>query len=369
MADLDSRLTAFEKENFVHWNEAGDVGGIWGKRWTDVPGWEGGTAGIYGDLKLRAHQHGIKNLEPASWGIREPIRLGHFMWKIIKMPAFFHRNIIDAFRFVFESMVKEVSGVPENSLGTITQSFGAVGQEADYPGIYKESGKNVTIKTCEFRSSLARKIVDYWIGGISDRETGIGTLYGKDIPYVRSAYSASFIYVILGIQGRPEDIEFSCIFHECWPLKEVVGHFGTVTLGDAGSVSDVDIEMSGIYQRGPEVDILAQFMVAAYGIYSESANDQTLPSWTYNLFFNWGMTPEGKQQMEKALSVNHHKGIQMYIDDTNDESQVSWTNELVSKRDYVQQIIGEQAKISSVYGVDKAMERALTPWVQRKSNF
>lgn len=368
MADLDSRLSAFAKEYFVDYREEGYVGNTWGVRYR-IPGWEAGTAGLYGDARLGASMHGIKNLEPASWGLREPMRLGHFMWKIIKMPSFFHRDVIEAFRFVFEDMVKEVSGIPENSLGSITQQFGAVGQSADYPGIYQEGGKEVTIKTCEFRGSLCRKIVEYWIGGISDRETGCGTMYGKDIPFVRSAYTASFLYVILGHQCRPEDIEFACIYHDCWPTKEVNGYLSTVTLGDAGSVSDVDITLSGIYQRGPEVDILAQVMVAAFGLYSETALDQTLPSWTYNLYFNYA--DKNRDKFEQAISISHKNRINMYLTATKDQpSDITWTPELVQLRDKVQSYIGPEdgeMRVKSELNFNKAYERALTTWNDREN--
>ena len=143
---LAERLSDFTKTHFIDYRPEGYVGNSWGTRYL-VPGWEGATAGIYGDVRLGASQQGIKNLEPASWGIREPLRLGHFMWLILKMPAFFHREIVDVFRFVFQDMVKEVSGIPQNSIGVITQQFGAVGQSADYPGIYQEQGKEVTVKT------------------------------------------------------------------------------------------------------------------------------------------------------------------------------------------------------------------------------
>lgn len=375
---LAERLSDFTKTHFIDYRPEGYVGNSWGTRYL-VPGWEGATAGIYGDVRLGASQQGIKNLEPASWGIREPLRLGHFMWLILKMPAFFHREIVDVFRFVFQDMVKEVSGIPQNSIGVITQQFGAVGQSADYPGIYQEQGKEVTVKTCEFRGSLTRKLMDYWVGGISDRETGFSTMYGKDIPFVRSAYSASFLYVILGAQGRVEDIEYACIFHECWPSDEVTSHLSTVTLGDAGSVSDVDIKLSGIFQRGPEVDILAQLMVAAFGVYSETALDQTLPSWAYNLYF--GYADANREAFRRAISVSHKDRIQMYIEDTKDSpSEISWTQELYDLREGVQNILGSEdspVRLTNAYlgddkdryatAFDKAYDRARTPWTERSN--
>lgn len=375
---LAERLSDFTKTHFIDYRPEGYVGNSWGTRYL-VPGWEGATAGIYGDIRLGASQQGIKNLEPASWGIREPLRLGHFMWLILKMPAFFHREIVDVFRFVFQDMVKEVSGIPQNSIGVITQQFGAVGQSADYPGIYQEQGKEVTVKTCEFRGSLTRKLMDYWVGGISDRETGFSTMYGKDIPFVRSAYSASFLYVILGAQGRVEDIEYACIFHECWPSDEVTGHLSTVTLGDAGSLSDVDIKLSGIFQRGPEVDILAQLMVAAFGVYSETALDQTLPSWAYNLYF--GYADANREAFRRAISVSHKDRIQMYIEDTKDSpSEISWTQELYDLREGVQNILGSEdspVRLTNAYldndkdryatAFDKAYDRARTPWTERSN--
>lgn len=357
MANINDRLSEFSKKYLIEYQNNADntglghVGSSWGERLNDVPGWEYGTAGMYGDIRLGRRQVGIKNLEPASLALVEPLRLGHFLWKCIKIPPFFHPKVVDVFRFVFEGMVKEVSGIPQNTISVITQNFGPVGAAVDYPGIYQESGKEVTIKTTEVRASVVRKMLNYWIGGMSDRETGIGTLYGKNIPYAKSNYAASFIYVVSGITGRVEDIEYACIYHECFPTSEVTSHMSTVTLGDAGSVGDVDITLTGIYQVGPEVDILAQFCVAAWGIYSESAENQTLPTWTYNLYFNYAQTEEGLTAMKRNFSVKHHDNIETYlhrVQETSGDrnaSKLSWTDDILKLRWQTPSGLGPQAII------------------------
>lgn len=376
---IENRLSEFSKKYLVEYQGGfgqegkGHVGNSWGERLNDVPGWEYGTAGMYGDIRLGRQQVGIKNLEPASLALIEPLRLGHFLWKCIKIPAFFHPKVIDVFRFVYEGMVKEVSGIPANQISVITQSFGPVGASADYPGIYQEQGKEVTIKTMEVRSSVARKMQDYWIGGLSDRETGIGTMYGKNIPYARSNYSASFLFVVSGITGRVEDIEYACIWHECFPTQELSGYLSTITLGDVGSVSDVDITLTGIFQRGAEVDIFAQFMVAAWGIYSENAENQTLPTWAYNLYYGYAQDSANRDKMITNFSVKHHDRINVFLnkvaDDNNGDrnaSKLTWTEDLLNLRWNAadgtkgpQEIIGPEGadnRVSSILTFDKAFE-------------
>lgn len=264
-----------------------------------IIGYESVTRKPMGDVINNMNtQLGLRSFDPTFVDAQEPIRMGKFIVKTLKIPAFFDPVMARLMKFVFEDNVKQISGIPENQLDTISQTNGANRTESDFPGSYKQSGKDLSLTTIEYAGGVVRKLINYWIYGISDRDTTIAHMYGKNLPFVRSSYSASFLYVMLGPTARPTDIEFNCAFHECWPTKEVGGYLSSNTLGDAGSVSDVEVNFTGMYQNCNELDILGQLITASYGLYSESALGQTLPAYIYATYFG-KMFASGSDSWEK----------------------------------------------------------------------
>jgi len=269
----------------VNVNEDGSaVHGIQGyKPHDDWVGFEQTTVGIASDVLNRINtQNGIQPVDPAVIAAREPFRVGRFMVKWVKAPPFFPDMAVRYLRFIFEDMVRDVAGIPENSIDAISQTNGATRQEVSYPGIYKETGSKLTLKVYETQGSVVRKFLDYWISGISDRKTGVCHMYGAKMRAVLPNMAGSFLYVLLGPSCRPEDIEFACMLHECWPAGEKVSQNVSGGIGEAGSGSELDIEFSGIYDRGPEIDIFARKIVHSYNLYGQSFLNQLLPSYMYD---------------------------------------------------------------------------------------
>lgn len=323
-----------------------------------VIGFENTTRGPGGpfDNKLTTQQ-GLQSFDAASLNIREPFRMGRFIFKIVKIPPFFDSSMIGYMRFVLEDNIKQVSGIPENSIDTISQTNGATRIESDFPGNYKQSAKELTVQTIEYAGGVVRKFVNYWMGGISDRETTIGHLYGANLPFVRSSYSASFLYTILGPTARPTDIEFNAMFHECWPTKEVGGYLGSNTLGDVGGVSDVEIPLTGLYQNSPEVDILGQLIAAGYGLYSESALNQTMPAYIYQTYFGKSMDSDSARI---ALSIQQTHRLKDMAENGNKNS-IPYTSDVQAMRNKVLNIaykgdLEASTTIENAYSYADALE-------------
>ncbi|MGL4949656.1 MAG: hypothetical protein ACRC5M_04680 [Anaeroplasmataceae bacterium] len=261
------------------------VGGIAGwkpdaKEWL---GYETTTVGPAGNVLNRLNtQNGLQSADPMVMAAREPFRVGRFLVKWLKAPPFFQDMAVKYLRWIFEDMVMEVSGVPENSLEKIDIQNGAVQATTSYPGMYRESGNSVTLKVRECAGSPVRKFLDYWISAVSDRKTGVCHLYGAKMRAVLPNMAGSIIYVLLGPTCRPEDIEFSCMWHEIMPYSEKSSHMNSGGIGDAGSGVDMDIEFSGQYDRGPEIDLFARKIVEGYNLYGQSYLNQLLPSYMYD---------------------------------------------------------------------------------------
>jgi len=246
-------------------------------------GYETTTVGPAGNVLNRLNtQNGLQSADPMVMAAREPFRVGRFLVKWVKAPPFFPDLAVKYLRWIFEDMVMEVSGVPENSIDKIDIQNGAVHATTSYPGIYHESGNSVTLKVRECAGSPVRKFLDYWISGVSDRKTGVCHMYGAKLRAVLPNMAGSILYVLLGPTCRPEDIEFACMWHEIMPYSEKASHMNSGNIGDAGSGVDMDVEFSGQYDRGPEIDLFARKVVEGYNLYGQSYLNQLLPSYMYD---------------------------------------------------------------------------------------
>jgi hypothetical protein len=258
------------------------MGGITGKKETWL-GYEQGTVTIASDVLNRINtQNGIQPVDPNILAAREPFRVGRFLVKWVKAPPFFPEIAVRYLRFIFEDMVKELSGISDNQLEKIDVRNGATQAISSYPGIYHESGNTVTLKVTETSGMLVRKFLDYWISGISDRKTGVCHMYGAKMRGILPNKAGSILYVLLGPTCRPEDIEFACMWHEIIPYSEKVAHANSGTLGSAGDGVELDVEFAGIFDRGPEIDIFARKTVEGYNLYGQSFLNQLLPSYMYD---------------------------------------------------------------------------------------
>lgn len=246
-------------------------------------GFETTTVGPAGNILNRLNtQNGIQSADPMVMAAREPFRVGRFLVKWVKAPPFFPDMAVKYLRWIFEDMVMEVSGVPENSIDSFEITDGATHVTTSYPGIYHESGNAVTLKVRECAGSPVRKFLDYWLSGVSDRKTGVCHMYGAKMRAILPNMAGSILYVLLGPTCRPEDIEFACMWHEIMPYAEKASHLNSGNIGDAGSGQEFDIEFKGRYDRGPEIDIFARKVVEGYNLYGQSYLNQLLPSYMYD---------------------------------------------------------------------------------------
>jgi len=264
-------------------------------------GYENTTVSVASDILNRINtQNGIQPTDPAVLAAREPFRVGRFLVKWFKAPPFFPDIACKYLRYIFEDMVREVSGINENSIDPFEVTNGTVRQSTSYPGIYKESNNKLSLKVYETQGSLVRKFIDYWISGISDRKTGVCHMYGAKMRAILPNLAGSFMYVLLGPSCRPEDIEFSCMLLECFPGNEKVSHVNSSSIGEAGNGQELEIEFNGIYERGPEVDIIARKVVEGYNLYGQSFLNQLLPSYMYDT----AMYTDEKWKETNSIDIN-----------------------------------------------------------------
>ena len=264
------------------------IGGINGMHHDEL-GWDNTTVGMASSVFDNVlSQNGIRSNDPNYIGALEPIRAGRFIVKWLKVPTFFNTTAVKYLKFFLENAVKSVSGLSDNSVaeaGSIT--FGANQQEMGFPGGLKENNKNVSLNTITCTGDGLGKLMRYWMYGITDKDTGVHHMYGKDLRFIRPNYSGTLMYIFLGPTARPGDIEYSCIWHEVWPTSgDFKSQWESQEIGSDSLISEKTVELSGIFQDGPECNILAKYIVAGAGLAGQSYFDSMLPAYMYDKYIN-----------------------------------------------------------------------------------
>lgn len=281
----DGQQPPLASQSWENTDPSASYGNTVGGLKTVFPGWETTTVGMPGNIKSKlSQQNGVQNYDPSAVAAREPFRTGRFLVKWLKYPPFFNPLAVQYLRYLFEDCVKSVSGINDNNIDPIKITNGVTRQESTYAGIYKENNGEVTLKVPETAGSPVRKLIDYWLSGISDRKSGMCHFYGKKLRAVQPNKAGSFIYILLGPTGRPEDIEFAAMWHEVIPTSgERISMYNS-DIGEAGGGVEADVTFAGIFDRGPAIDLLAKKIVTAYNLYSEGFWNAALPAYLANMY-------------------------------------------------------------------------------------
>lgn len=324
------------------------VGGIDGMHHMETLGWDNTTVGMASSVfDNLLSQNGVRTNDPNYIGALEPIRAGKFLVKWLKVPPFFDPIAVKYLKFFLENAVRSVAGLSANQIATAgSVTFGANQQEMDFPGNLKENNKNVELNTITCTGDGLGKLMRYWMYGITDPQTNLHHMYGKNIRFIRPNYSGTLLYVFLGPTGRPGDIEYSCIWHEVWPTsgdgKDI---WNSQEIGSDQAISERTVEFTGIFQDGPECNILAKYITAGTGLAGQSYFDQMLPAYMYDKYIGGIQSDiEGTSETIKGMSLTQANKMQ------------------AAKATYTEQIANIRSEVVGKYGLDsdKVPSRVLT---------
>lgn len=284
-----------------------EKGGINGMH-HNVVGWDNTTVGMASSVfDNLLSQNGVKSFDPNHIGALEPIRTGKFIVKWLKVPSFFDPVAVKYLKFFLENAVRSVEGLADNQInasGSVT--FGSNGQQFDFPGQLTQGNKDVTLNTITCTGDGLGKLMRYWMYGITDPVTNIHHMYGKDLRFIRPNYSGTLLYVFLGPTCRPGDIEYACLWNEVWPSSpDGISKFNSGDIGNDSAVDAQSVTLSGIFQDGPEVNILAKYIVAGTGLAGQSYFDQMLPAYMYEKYIGPLNDPakRNEENLQKKLDM------------------------------------------------------------------
>lgn len=266
------------------------VSGIFGDQsLSKQKGWDSYTTGLGGSTKTRLGQvQGVPSYDHNTVSIDEPLRLGRFIGVWLRQPNFFHDLVKEYWTYFFQDKLLEVSGLSDNEISIMSRTTGSVGRTDEYAGAYKENNGKFTLKVPEVKGSPVRKLMKYYLGGMSDPVSGNAHFHGNtDLRFSKINYGGDFLYILLGPTLRPDDIEYACLWLNAFPSKDFIAHLNSGTIGEPGNGDlSFDVEFSGSYVQNNAVNKLAQVVTEAVGLYKDTKEDVILPSYIYEQYLD-----------------------------------------------------------------------------------
>ena len=201
----------------------------------------------------------------------DPLKTGFGRIFMIRKPLFVDKQIptkLAKFKHVLEYANIGVEGLQNITLDFNPLTGGYTNRQMDIPNIAKDDQTSFTIKTYEFSGSLMREVIQYWINGVADIQSGLSHYNGAQIPVCQANQTAEFIYVVTDQTGT--NVEYACLFANCMPREIKLDQFN-YSAGDHNLVQ-MDIEFTCTRYMSPQINNLAQGLLVKYGILMNSLN-------------------------------------------------------------------------------------------------
>ena len=207
----------------------------------------------------------------------DPLKTGFYRLFMIRKPIFVDNLIPDKMRKFKHILEYANTGVGGNQ--NITVQFNALqggytNKQMDVPNIATDEVSEFQIKCYEFSGSPIREVIQYWINGVTDIQTGLATYYGakdegnKPLPVSQANHTAEFIYVVTDQSGK--NVEYACLFANCFPKEIKLDHFNS----DSGEHQLVQMEIPFTCTRymSPQINAKAEQLLIKYNVLMNSLN-------------------------------------------------------------------------------------------------
>lgn len=211
------------------------------------------------------------NVTQSSLHQYDPLKTGFGRIFMIRTPLFVNRLIPDKmqwFKHVLEYANTGVSGINNIQVNFNQLQGGYTNKAMDIPSIATDDTNEITIKTYEFSGSLMRDVIQFWINGVSDLQSGFSHYYGCNLDVCQANHTAEFIYVVTDQTGAR--IEYACLFANCFPKEVKLDHFNY----DAGQhdLVPMDISFTATRYMSPQINKAAAELIKKYNILMNSLN-------------------------------------------------------------------------------------------------
>lgn len=199
----------------------------------------------------------------------DPLRTGFGRIFMIRSPKFLAsiqdneiKNKLRRFKHILEYANTGVSGNNNISMNFNSMQGGYTNRQMEIPNIATDDSNELTIKTYEFSGSPVREIIQLWMNGVADFQSGYAHYYGVNLDVMQSNHTAEFIYVVTDPSGKY--VEYAALFANCFPKEVKLDHFNY----DAGTHDLVQMDVSFTCTRymSPAINQKATELIRKYGV-------------------------------------------------------------------------------------------------------
>ena len=209
----------------------------------------------------------------------DPLKTGFGRVFMIRTPIFVNNKIPDKmrkFKHVLEYANTEIGGNDNIELTTNDMTGGYSGKKVTIPNIATDGANDFNIKVYEFSGSLMREVIQYWINGISDIQSGLSHYYcdgtkndvNYGLPICQANQSAEFIYVATDQSGK--EVEYAALFANCVPTSIQLEQFN-YTAGEHNLV-EMNINFTASRYMSPQINEKAKQLLVKHNALMNSLN-------------------------------------------------------------------------------------------------
>jgi len=202
----------------------------------------------------------------------EPFLTGYAFMIWTHLPLFCDEGWKNRFRIFTERDIRSFSGHSDLTLEfeEVTQGFG--GNALPYATNMKKDETSFTMRFYEKAGSPIRNMLNYWLTGIRDPETGLATYHGKiedgTFQYTAKNHVGELIYIVTdpsgGVNKDGSGIEYAEYWTNVIPTKIPRSHLDMEK--NSHALVDIDVEFRGNWHYGQKVNELAVKAMEQYAI-------------------------------------------------------------------------------------------------------
>lgn len=217
----------------------------------------------------------------------DPLRTGFGRIFMIRKPIFLtkneeYRKKLDKFKHILEYANTGASGNNNIQMNFNSMQGGYTNRQLEIPNVATDDSNELTIKTYEFSGSPVREVIQLWMNGVSDFQSGFAHYYGEaaNLGVKQSNHTAEFIYAVTDPSGQK--VEYAALFANCFPKEVKLDQFNY----DSGTHELVQMDVSFTCTRymSPAINKKAEQLIKKYNILVNSLN------------FSGGLSDVGKEQ-------------------------------------------------------------------------
>lgn len=272
--------------------------------------------GNNGNITFQSYAHQSRNEEIKNYALflgglnvthdallqYDPLITGFGRIFMTRKPVFVEKQLgqsMGIFKHILEYANTGISGNSDIEMGFVQMNGGYTNRQVDIPTVQTDNANELTIKTFEFSGSPVREVIQYWLNGIADLQSGYTTYNGAAYPgatnYVpvnQANQSAEFWYVHTDRSGQ--NVEYAAMWANCVPKRVPFAHFDYES--GQHELVPMEVTFTGVRYMGPQINDKARQLLAKYNVLYNSLN------------FHPGYTDQDLNQAGNGSYYDMHSG-------------------------------------------------------------